>query len=257
MLATPKQLEYFTSERARHLLGEIDASRLPTHVAIIMDGNGRWAAAHGKPRLAGHKAGAGAVRDAIATAVELGLRYLTIYSFSSENWSRPAEEVAGIMGLFVEVLSRETPNLNAQNVRVQVIGDMSTLPDKTRSAFDECTRSTSSNTGLTLVVALNYGARQDLVGAVRTIAGRVERGEVALNDIDADLVSATLSTAGIPDPDLLIRTSGEMRLSNFLLWEIAYSELYVTDTFWPAFGPEQFLDALVSYQSRNRRFGGL
>ena len=257
MRPSTAQLEYFTSERSRELLEQLDGARIPRHVAIIMDGNGRWAAAHGKPRLTGHKAGVGAVRDAIATAVELKIGFLTLYSFSSENWSRPAEEVAGIMSLFVEVLSREVPNLNAQNVRVRVIGDMESLPPRTKQAFDSCMAATAGNTGLTLVVALNYGARQDVVSAARTLARRVAEGSLSADDIDIETFSGALSTAGIPDPDLLVRTSGEMRISNFLLWEIAYSELYVTDTYWPDFGPDEFLAALVEFQSRQRRFGGL
>ncbi len=248
--------EFFKSKRAQELLGEFDPAATPTHVAVIMDGNGRWAKRRGLPRLAGHSAGAKAVRELIAAAIELEVGYLTIYSFSSENWSRPADEVSGLMSLFVEVLERELVNLQRLNVRVRVIGDLSALPDATRESFSRSVASTADNTGLTLVVALNYGARQDMVNAVRTIAARVATGEIAPDEIgDAD-VAAGLSTAGIPDPDLLIRTSGEMRISNFLLWEIAYSELWVTATMWPDFDRADLLKAVVDYQKRERRFGG-
>ena len=221
-----------------------------------MDGNGRWAAKRGLPRIAGHSAGAKAVREAIASAIELQVDYLTIYSFSSENWNRPDDEVSGLMRLFVDVLERELTNLNRMNVRVQVIGRKEGLPRATREAFDRVVASTADNSGLTLVVALNYGARGEITSAVRALAADVAAGSLSPDDIDEESVASRLYTAGIPDPDLLIRTSGEMRLSNFLLWQIAYSELWVTATLWPDFSRVDFLRAVVDFQHRDRRFGG-
>lgn len=221
-----------------------------------MDGNGRWAAKRGLPRLAGHSAGAKAVREVIASAIELEVSYLTIYSFSSENWNRPADEVTGLMRLFVEVLERELTNLNRMNVRVAVIGRKQGLPTHTRDAFDRVVAATADNDGLTLVVALNYGAREEITSAVRSLAGDVAAGRIGVEDVTEELVGERLYTSGIPDPDLLIRTSGEMRLSNFLLWQAAYSELWVTATLWPDFSRADFLRAVVDYQHRDRRFGG-
>ncbi|TLM97852.1 MAG: isoprenyl transferase [Actinobacteria bacterium] len=238
------------------MLGEFDADASPAHVAIIMDGNGRWAAKRGLPRLAGHSAGAKAVREAIAASIELGIRYLTIYSFSSENWTRPRDEVVGLMKLFVEVLEREMVNLERMRVRVKVIGDMSALPDATRESFERCVTRTADNPGLTLVVALNYGGRGDIVNAARDLAEDVAAGRLAPEAVDEAAITSRLSTAGIPDPDLVVRTSGEMRVSNFLLWEIAYSELWVTDTLWPDFKRVDLLRAVVAFQKRERRFGG-
>lgn len=249
--------KFFSGKRNSALLAEFDPSRVPAHVAVIMDGNGRWAARRGLPRLAGHSAGAKAVREVIAAAIELGISHLTIYSFSSENWSRPKDEVSGLMSLFVEVLERELGNLQRMNVRVRVIGDSSGLPETTEAAFSRCVDSTASNTGMTLVVALNYGARNDLIAATRALAADVSAGRMDADDIDEDAVSSRLSTAGIPDPDLLIRTSGEMRISNFLLWEIAYSEFWVTQTLWPDFRRTDLLRAVVDFQKRDRRFGGV
>ncbi len=244
-------------EGADELLREFDAERTPRHVAIIMDGNGRWAQQRGLPRLAGHKAGARAVREVIAASIELGVRYLTIYSFSSENWSRPQDEVKGIMALFVEVLERELSSLEKLAVRVKVIGDTAALPEPTRNAFERCVSRTAANDGLTLVVALNYGARADLVRAVRSLVVAAQDGSLeSAAFIDEETVAHALSTVGIPDPDLVIRTSGEMRVSNFLLWEIAYSELLITDTLWPDFARLDMLAAVVEFQSRTRRFGG-
>lgn len=248
--------EFFHSKRAAELLAEFDTARVPSHVAVIMDGNGRWAEKRGLPRLAGHRAGAKAVREAIAAAIELGIGYLTIYSFSSENWRRPEDEVSGLMRLFVEVLERELAELDRVEVRVKVIGDLSGLPPATRDAFQGCVARTADNQGMTLVVALNYGARGDLTSAARSIAREVAAGTLSPEDVDESAIAARLSTAGVPDPDLLVRTSGEMRVSNFLLWEIAYSELWVTATLWPDFGRTDLLKAVVDYQKRARRFGG-
>jgi undecaprenyl diphosphate synthase len=251
MEPTPRQLEWFTSRQAHKALAGLDTDALPTHLAIIMDGNGRWAKRQGKPRLFGHKAGVASVREMIGSCVELGIPYLTIYSFSSENWTRPEEEVTGIMSLFVEVLAREVANLNKQNVRVRLIGDIAALPDKTKRAFEECVQSTVTNTGLTLVVALNYGARQDIASAAAALVRE------AVTDVTPEALASRLSTACLPDPDLLIRTSGETRLSNFLLYETAYTELYFTDTLWPDFNRDELLKALLAYQQRDRRYGGL
>ena len=263
MNSEKERSEWFGSERSSAALAVLDKEALPRHIAILMDGNGRWAKKQGKPRLFGHKAGVASVREMIASCVELGIPYLTIYSFSSENWSRPEDEVSGIMKLFVEVLSREISNLNRQNVRVKLIGEIDDLPEITKAAFAECVQSTAANTGLTLVVALNYGARQDLVNAMKAIAREAcevckdDGGGLRLDDITPDLISAKLSTAGIPDPDFMIRTSGESRLSNFLLFETAYTEFYFTDTLWPDFNRDALLQALLSFQGRDRRFGGL
>ena len=248
--------EFFRSKRAQGLLSEFDAERTPAHVAIIMDGNGRWAAKRALPRLAGHSAGAKAVREVIAASIELGIAFLTIYSFSSENWNRPQDEVSGLMSLFVEVLERELTNLERMSVRVQVIGAMEQLPAATREAFERVVARTADNAGLTLVVALNYGARNEIVRAARTLAAGVREGVLEPADIDEELFAGSLYTAGIPDPDLLVRSSGELRVSNFLLWQIAYSELYVTPTLWPDFDRADLLRAVVEYQKRDRRFGG-
>ncbi len=248
--------EFFAAGPGAGLLAELDTERVPAHIAIIMDGNGRWAAKRGLPRLAGHRAGAKAVREAIASAIELGVRYLTIYSFSSENWSRPDDEVSGLMTLFVEVLEREMTNLSKMNVRVVVAGRRDDLPTATREAFDRTESQTAANTGLTLVVALNYGGRAEITDAVRAIAAEVAAGTLAPADVTEDTIASHLYTASIPDPDLLVRTSGELRLSNFLLWQLAYTEFWVTDVFWPDFDRHEMLRAIVEYQARDRRFGG-
>ena len=247
---------FFKGKRAAALLAEFDPARVPAHVAVITDGNGRWASKRGLPKLAGHSAGAKAVREAIAASIELGLSYLTIYSFSSENWKRPKDEVSGLMSLFVEVLERELTNLERMDVRVVVIGAMDQLPEATRAAFERVVDKTSDNAGLTLVVALNYGARIEIVEAARALAREVAAGSLEAGAIDESLFASRLYTAGIPDPDLVVRTSGEMRLSNFLLWQIAYSELWVTATLWPDFDRVDLLRAVIDYQKRDRRFGG-
>jgi undecaprenyl diphosphate synthase len=248
--------DFFKGKRAAALLGEFDPLSAPSHVAIIMDGNGRWAAKRGLPAVAGHSAGAKAVREAIAASIELGIEYLTIYSFSSENWSRPEDEVSGLMRLFIEVLEREVNNLMRMNVRVVVIGRMDELPAATREAFERVCSATAGNGGLTLVVALNYGARGEILAAAQALAGEAASGTLDPSSIDEATFSARLSTAGIPDPDLLVRTSGEWRISNFLLWQIAYSELWITNVLWPDFNRADLLRAVVDYQKRDRRFGG-
>jgi undecaprenyl diphosphate synthase len=256
-MASVEPLEdYFTTDRGRVLLRRLVPARIPAHVAVIMDGNGRWAKERGLPRLAGHKAGAQAVRELIGTAIELGVGYLTIYSFSSENWNRSPEEVSGLMDLFVEVLQRELDSLQERHVRVVVIGHMEALPRKTRAAFEDCVVATRNNEGLTLAVALNYGGRTEIVDAARSMADAAMAGRLRVADIDEKTFGARLYTAGIPDPDLVVRTSGEMRVSNFLLWQIAYSEFWVTETLWPDFGRDDLLQAVVDFGERERRFGG-
>jgi undecaprenyl diphosphate synthase len=248
--------EHFTAKRAAPLLAELDLARIPRHVAIIMDGNGRWASRRGLPRIAGHRAGARALRQAITAAIEIGIEYLTAYSFSSENWARPSEEVFGLMRLFVEVLERELVNLEREHVRVLVIGDLDTVPADTADAFRRCIARTAGYDRLTLVVALNYGGRAEIVAAARSLAEDVAASRITPADIDEAAFASRLETARIPDPDLLVRTSGEMRVSNFLLWQIAYSELWVTSVLWPDFKETDLLRAVVDYQKRSRRFGG-
>jgi undecaprenyl diphosphate synthase len=221
-----------------------------------MDGNGRWAESRGLPRLAGHRAGAKAVKETIAAALEIGLEVLTIYSFSSENWSRPKDEVSGLMDLFVEILQRELDNLQQRGVRVVVAGRREGLPRHTRAAFDACERDTAHNTTMTLVVALNYGGRQEIIDAVQAVAQACAQGTFDVDGLDEESFASHLYTSGLPDPDLVIRTSGEMRISNFLLWQIAYSEFWVTETLWPDFDRHELLRGIVEFQGRVRRFGG-
>lgn len=254
--STSESTEFFSSKRDRELLATLAFDRLPRHIAIIMDGNGRWAAKRGLPRLAGHKAGVNAVREAIATCIELGVPYLTLYSFSSENWRRPTDEVEGLMSLFVDVLARELGELQAQGVRVRVIGSEQGVPERTMRAFRDTERATADNATLTLAIALNYGGRDEIAHAARTIAAEAAAGTLEPAAIDEDAVAARLYTAGMPDPDLVIRTSGEMRVSNFLLWQIAYSEFWVTNVLWPSFTRTDLLRALADLQKRTRTFGG-
>lgn len=238
----------------------LDLGNIPQHIALIMDGNGRWAKKRGWKRLLGHKAGIEAVRESIRMASDLGVGYLTIYSFSSENWSRPQDEVVGLMDLFAKTMLAEVDELHEENVRVMTIGDLSALPEKTRTAFDEAWEKTRNNTGLTLIVAVNYGSRNEIVRAVERYledAGTALEHGVEPEPLTEQALSSRMMTAGIPDPDLLIRTSGEMRISNFLLWQIAYTELVVTDVLWPDFDRYHFLRALLEYQARDRRFGGV
>lgn len=257
MAPTRASLEaFFTKRTDRELLGRLDLASVPRHVAIIMDGNGRWAAKRGAPHIIGHRAGAKAIRETIAASIELGIDYLTIYSFSSENWRRPLEEVAGLMGLFVEVLGSELENLQREGVRVKVIGSEQGVPDDTMQAFRRTEASTQQNTQLTLLVALNYGGRAEITDAVRSLAEDVAAGLLTPEDVTEEAIADRLSTAGVPDPDLVIRTSGEMRISNFLLWQVAYSELWVSSVLWPDFKRGDLLRAVVDFQARSRRFGG-
>jgi len=253
---TARLAEFFRAKRDKDLLGSLDTSAIPAHLAIIMDGNGRWAAKRGLPRIAGHRAGVKAIRETIAASIELGIKVLTVYSFSSENWSRPAEEVRGLMGLFVEVLERETDSLDRLGVRVRLIGNPEGVPDVTLAAFRRSEVRTAHNDTMTLAVALNYGGRDEITYAARAIAQDVAAGRIAPDAVDEAVFASHLFTHEIPDPDLVIRTSGEMRLSNFLLWQIAYSELWVTSVLWPDFSRHDLLRAVVDYQRRDRRFGG-
>lgn len=234
---------------------EIDESRLPQHVAIIMDGNGRWAKAQGKDRSYGHREGVVSVRKVVEAATAIGLKYLTVYTFSTENWNRPEEEVKALMGLLVSAIHRETPDLMKNNVRLMAIGDLSRLPEEARATLQECIEETSVNTGTTLILALSYSSRWEITEAVRQIAAEVSEKKILPDDITEAVVSDHLTTKGIPDPDLLIRTGGEKRISNFLLWQCSYAEFYFTDVFWPAFREEELYEAILCYQRRERRFG--
>jgi len=237
------------------LKSQIDLSKLPEHVAIIMDGNGRWAKTHGKARVFGHKNGVKAVRETTEAAAEIGIKYLTLYAFSTENWNRPKLEVNALMGLLVETLRKELATLNKNNIRLQAIGDIKQLPERTYKALLEGIENTKNNTRMTLVLALNYSAKWEIIDAVKKIATQVEDKKLNIDDIDEQVFSSSLNTANIPDPELLIRTSGETRISNFLLWQIAYAELYFTPIFWPEFSKAHFYEALLDYQKRERRFG--
>jgi len=234
---------------------QIDKSRLPRHIAIIMDGNGRWAKKQGLARMFGHKQGVEAVHNITVEATKLGIEYLTLYTFSTENWNRPKEEVDALMTLLVDTIVKETPTLMQNNVRLQTIGDIERLPEGTRHKFLGCIEQTSKNTGLTMVIALSYSARWEIIEAMRKAVRQAQEGALRAEDINEQFVSSLMTTADMPDPDLLIRTSGEYRISNFLLWQLAYSELYFTDCLWPEFTAEEFCKAIVDYQKRERRFG--
>ncbi len=238
----------------------LDLERIPESVAVIMDGNGRWAKKRALNRLKGHKAGIEAVRETIRCASDLGVRYLTIYSFSTENWKRPEDEVVGLMDLFAKTMLAEVDGLHEEGVRVRTIGDLSMLPQETREAFDEAWEKTRDNDGMTLVVAVNYGGRQEILRACEACMRRAALIAEAGGEVEAPtekMFEEGLYTFGMPDPDVVIRTSGEMRISNFLLWQIAYSEFVVTDVLWPDFNRYTFLECLLDYQGRNRRFGGV
>jgi undecaprenyl diphosphate synthase len=241
---------------APHLSAEA-AANLPRHVAVIMDGNGRWAKHRGLPRIEGHRQGAESARAIIRTAGEVGIKYLTLYAFSAENWNRPKDEVDALMKYLVHYLKSETPELNKSNVRLEVIGQIWRLPENVQEHLRKSINTLSKNNGLTLIMALSYGSRIEIVDAVRQIADKVKQGSLEPADITESVISQHLWTRNIPDPDLLIRTSGEMRVSNFLLWQISYAELVITPTFWPDFRKAQFFEALEEYARRHRRFGGV
>lgn len=237
------------------LLEKIDKERLPQHIAVIMDGNGRWAKEKGKLRVFGHQNGVLAVRDTVEGAVELGIKYLTLYAFSTENWNRPKLEVMALMELLVSTISKETKTLMANGVRLNAIGNLNSLPDKCHKQLIEAMEKTSANTNCTLTLALSYSSRWEITEASRQIAEKVRDGKLKPEDITEELISAHLNTSGIPDPELMIRTSGEYRISNYLLWQIAYAELYFTPKLWPDFRRQDLFEAVIDYQKRERRFG--
>ncbi len=237
------------------LIEKIDKNRLPRHVAIIMDGNGRWAKAKGKDRSFGHQEGVVSVRKIMDAVTQLGLKYLTLYTFSTENWNRPEEEVQALRGLLVSAIHREAPDMMKKNVRLTAIGDLSRLREDAYNTLQECIDTTSANTGTTLVLALSYSSRWEITRAARQLAQEVLEQKINPNDITEAMVSDHLTTKNIPDPDLLIRTGGEKRISNFLLWQLSYAEFFFTDVFWPDFREEELYEAILYYQQRERRFG--
>ena len=234
---------------------KINPDKLPLHIAVIMDGNGRWAKQKGKIRIFGHQNGVKAVRDTVEGAAEIGIKFLTLYAFSTENWSRPRFEIDALMELLVSTISKERETLNKNNIRLLAIGDLKTLPEKCYKELMDVIEDTSKNSRMSLVLALSYSSKWELANAVREIAGKVARHELDSVDISEQLIAQHLCTKDIPDPELLIRTSGEYRISNFLLWQIAYAELYFTDKLWPDFRREDLYEAIAGYQQRERRFG--
>ena len=248
---------YFADAPAGTPMDELDLSRVPRHISCIMDGNGRWATARGLARGEGHRAGIVSLREIITACVRLNVEVLSAYAFSTENWKRPQAEVTLLMHLFAKTFIEELPLLKRENVRVVFLGDISALPQETREVFEYGLSETASHTGMVLALAVNYGARAELTRAARILAQKVASGEIAPEDIDEDAVAGELYTAGLPDPELVIRTSGEFRLSNYLLWQSAYAEFYLTDTYWPDFNRWELVRAIVAFQKRDRRFGGL
>ncbi len=233
----------------------LEKNRLPTHVAIIMDGNGRWAQLRGKTRLEGHREGTNSVKTTVEISRDLGIRYLSLYAFSSENWNRPHDEIAGLMGLLEKFLQRELDRMMCEGVRLMAIGDRTRLPASVRRVLDHNIYLTRHNTGITVILALSYSGRSDIVQTVREIAWKVKTGQCEPGEIDESMIAANTETGSIPDPDLLIRTGGEMRISNFFLWQIPYTELYITPKFWPDFCGQEYIQALLEFQRRKRRFG--
>jgi len=234
---------------------QIDLSKLPQHIAIIMDGNGRWAKEKGKLRIFGHHNGVLSVRDVVEGSCDVGLKYLTLYTFSSENWNRPKLEVMAIMELMVSTIHKEIENFMKKNVRLNAIGDLTMLPDRAYKELKNAIDKTAGNTGLVLTLALSYSSRREIVNAVKQIATQVQAGTLSVDDIDEDVFGNNLYTGNMPDPELLIRTSGENRISNYLLWQIAYAELYFTTKLWPDFRKEDLFEAILDFQKRERRFG--
>lgn len=248
---------YFADAPEDVSLADVDLERLPSHISVIMDGNGRWATRQGMERGQGHIAGIASLRETITACVRLGIDVLSAYAFSTENWKRPQQEVDLLMHLFATTLVKELPLFHQENVRLEFLGDIEALPQKTREVFEEGLSETADHTGMTLALAVNYGARAELARAARLIASEVKEGILSVDDVDAACVSSHLYTADLPDPELLIRTSGELRLSNYLLWQLAYSEFYITDTLWPDFDRWELLRAIRAFQGRDRRFGGV
>jgi len=237
------------------LKDKLNSDNIPKHVAIIMDGNGRWAKQRGQERLFGHAMGVESVREALKAATTCGVEYLTLYAFSTENWNRPQSEVDGLMTILVDTITKEIESLHKNNVVVKTIGDLDGLPGECGLELKKATEVTTGNTGTTLILALNYSAKTEMMSAIKSIANQYKNGDINESDFNTGLVDENLYTAGIPDPELLIRTSGELRISNFLLWQIAYSELYFTEKLWPDFKKEDFYQAIFDYQNRERRFG--
>ncbi len=254
---TDKLVQYFSDAPEDISLSDINLETIPSHVSIIMDGNGRWATARGFDRTEGHKAGVLSLREAVTTSVRLGLDVLSVYAFSTENWKRPQREVDLLMRLFAETLLKELPLFHQENVKLRFFGDLEALPEKTRKTFQRGLDETAQNTGMTFALAVNYGSRAELTRAAVLLANQIAEGSVSADSVTPADLEKNLYTAGLPDPDLLIRTSGELRLSNYLLWQLAYSELYVTQTYWPDFSKWDFLRSIKDYQSRERRFGGV
>ena len=237
------------------LKNKIDHSKLPQHIATIMDGNGRWAKSQGHLRVFGHKKGVKSVREITEGCAEIGVPYLTLYAFSTENWQRPKFEVNALMSLLVDTIGNEMKTLQENNIKLNAIGDLSKLPEKTKKALLKGIEETASNERMTLTLALNYSSRWELTTAMKRIAQRVKTGEIQPEDINEDVIGQHLDTSGIPDPELMIRTSGELRISNYLLWQLAYAELYFTDVLWPDFRKEHLYEAILDFQNRERRFG--
>jgi len=234
---------------------KIDIQKLPVHIAVIMDGNGRWAVRHGKDRIFGHHQGVEAVRSVIEASAEVGIKYLTLYAFSTENWRRPDEEVTALMGIMVQSLNNETSTLLKNNIRLTSVGDFDRLAEDVKERLFETIRLTSGSTGMNLIIALSYSSRWEIARAAREIAEEVQSGTRTIESVNEHEFEKHLSTYGVPDPDLMIRTSGELRISNFLLWQIAYSELYFTEKLWPDFGKEDLYNAIIDFQNRERRYG--
>ena len=252
-----KLLQYYSNPPEDISLESIDLNRLPSHITIIMDGNGRWAKSHGWDRTQGHKAGVSSLREAITACVRLGIDYVSAYAFSTENWNRPQYEVNMLMKLFAKTLVAELPLFEQENVRLQFLGDLEGLPEEVQKIFQVGLDATKDNTGMLLALAVNYGSRSEIVRATRMISEAVAEGKLNVDDIDSQLFSECLYTYNMPDPELLIRTSGELRLSNYLLWQLAYTEFYSTDVLWPDFNRFELLRAIAAYQGRDRRFGGV
>jgi undecaprenyl diphosphate synthase len=236
-------------------LSKIDKQNIPQHIAIIMDGNGRWAKQQGEERLFGHSVGVESVREALNACKKMGVKYLTLYTFSTENWNRPKEEIEGLMNLLVSTIANEVDELNEKGIRLLTIGDDEGLPVSCQEELKMAKEKTAHNTEFNLILALNYSSRWEMKEAIKSIAEQYKSGKISTSDITDELVSNSLTTAGFPDPELLVRTSGEQRISNFLLWQIAYSELFFTDVLWPDFKEEDLYKAVISYQNRERRFG--
>lgn len=253
----PKIFRPKKSKEPEDLLAQIKRLPIPVHIGIIMDGNGRWANKRGLPRTAGHRAGMESLKSTVKACIQAGVKYLTVYAFSTENWKRPKDEVDALMGLLVEYINKELNELNSNGVRVKAIGDLAKLPESAKRQVAQAEAVTAANSKLNLQIALNYGGRREITEAVREIAAQAAAGRLNPADINEELINNYLYTAGLPDPDLIIRPSGELRISNFLIWQSAYAEFVVTDILWPDFTPAHLYEAIAEYQQRHRRFGGL